>query len=210
MHPPQEAEEKIKTAMPSMPSASSKQLYELNPEHVKLAKQFQEQFNDFFGQTEQSSKETKSHSTGIDQSGSVVFQYNEEDEYLDNLLSSGNFKSTREFQASFRDRRPVMKLTDFGDSLGKADELDKLVLERRLTEEVHQCDQFENIFELKASDEFEDAKDLSFFDLTFERMHVRKRKPKPSKHAVSTKQATLSSRHEQKLHLTLASTVRKN
>lgn len=51
---------------------------------------FRDQFEEFFGG--ESSKDGSSKSpTALNQSGSMFFKYNEEEEYVQNMMESGNF-----------------------------------------------------------------------------------------------------------------------
>ena len=66
---------------------------------------FQRQFEDFFGENDKGPKGTQP--LKADQSGSVIFQYNEEDEYFENLKLSGNFlncANSRESKSSSNHR----------------------------------------------------------------------------------------------------------
>jgi len=55
----------------------------------KTCQDFRDQFEEFFG--EESTNNSHSRSSGLTQSGSHVFRYNEEEEYADNLTKSGAF-----------------------------------------------------------------------------------------------------------------------
>ena len=62
---------------------------EIPADQHKICQDFKDQFEDFFG--EESTTNTNSRSSGLTQSGSHVFRYNEEEEYADNLFNAGSF-----------------------------------------------------------------------------------------------------------------------
>ena len=128
--------------------------------------QFRDQFEDFFG------GESSKVSSPTNQSGSIFFKYNEEEEYVENLVDSGNFpKVTLNNFKNQKKARSNVQLLNEKPVVPKTAPL--------LLKEMESLKTYENILDLDGMES------MKFNQLTLESMHMRQTSVKKQQKKVS-------------------------
>jgi hypothetical protein len=146
-------------------TTATKSIYELKQEQVEKQGDFMKQFDQFFNENDESPKQQNRR---LDQSRSMTYQYNEEEDFFENLQMSGSF-ATSILQSS--KNHSFLRASKTSQAINKQSGIAKLNL--KLQKELSMLEKYENVFNLKAKNNSGSDFKLEFCDLTLKSMHER-------------------------------------